>query len=192
LQKSAKRTLWELTAGQRARYAAAIGAMAVGTVFLLLVPYILRRAIDTLAAGTAGVVETLIPAAVAVVIAHALHGFFTYLRGRWAAAASEGIVRQIRHRLYKHIERLSCDYHDHSDTGDLVQRCSSDVETVRVFLASQVVEIAGVGLLVVVAIPLMLTQDLRMTFVSTCTFPVPVADRRHVLSQATRRIPSGG
>ena len=174
MQKSAKRTLWELTAGQRTRYAAAIGAMAVGTVFLLLVPYILQRALDTLVAGDAGVVETLIPAGIAVVIAHALHGFFTYLRGRWAAAASEGIVRQIRHRLYKHLERLPCDYHDHVDTGDLVQRCSSDVETVRVFLASQVVEITRVGLFVVVAIPIMLTQDVRMTLVSACVLPVLV------------------
>lgn len=174
MQKSARRTLWELTAGQRARYAAAMGAMAVGTVFLLLVPYVLQRALDMVATGEAGFVETLIPAGVAVVVAHALHGFFTYLRGRWAAEASEGIVRQLRHRLYKHLERLPCDYHDHADTGDLVQRCSSDVETVRVFLASQVVEIARVGLFVAVAIPVMLTQDLRMTLVSACVLPVLV------------------
>ncbi|HUG70449.1 MAG TPA: ABC transporter ATP-binding protein [Pirellulaceae bacterium] len=174
MQKSARRTLWELTAGQRARYAAAMGAMAVGTVFLLLVPYVLQRALDMVATGEAGFVETLIPAGVAVVVAHALHGFFTYLRGRWAAEASEGIVRQLRHRLYKHLERLPCDYHDHADTGDLVQRCSSDVETVRVFLASQVVEIARVGLFVAVAIPIMLTQDLRMTLVSACVLPVLV------------------
>ncbi|MDA1050653.1 MAG: ABC transporter ATP-binding protein [Planctomycetota bacterium] len=174
MQKSAKRTLWELTAGQRTRYAAAIGAMAVGTVFLLLVAYVLQRALDTLATGEASLADTLIPAGVAIVAAHALNGLFTYLRGRWAAQASEGIVRQLRHRLYEHLERLPCDYHDHVDTGDLVQRCSSDVETVRVFLASQVVEIARVGLFVVVAIPIMLMQDLRMTLVSACVLPVLV------------------
>lgn len=174
MQKSAKRTLWELTAGQRMRYAAAIGAMAVGTVFLLLVPYVLQRTLDKIGAGEAGLASTLIPAGIAIVVAHALHGFFTYLRGRWAAAASEGIVRQLRHRLYKHLERLSCDYHDHADTGDLVQRCSSDVETVRVFLASQVVEIARVGLFVAVAIPIMLTQDVMMTLASACVMPVMV------------------
>lgn len=174
MQKGARRTLWELTAGERARYAAAIGAMAVGTVFLLLVPYVLQRALDSLAAGDAGLRDALIPAGIAIVAAHALHGFFTYLRGRWAAAASEGIVRQLRHRLYEQLERLSCDYHDHADTGDLVQRCSSDVETVRVFLASQVVEIARVSLFVVVALPIMLVQDLRMTLVSTCILPVLV------------------
>jgi ATP-binding cassette, subfamily B, bacterial len=169
---SANRTLWSLTAGHRARYAAAIAAMAVGTVFLLLVPYVFKRTIDTLTVGEADLWATLIPAALAVVGFHTLHGFFTYLRGRWAAQASEGIVRGLRHRLYEHLEKLPCAYHDQADTGDLVQRCSSDVETVRVFLASQVVEIARASLFMAVAIPIMFTQDLGMSALSLALVPV--------------------
>lgn len=166
------RTLWSLTAGQRGRYAAAIGAMAIGTVFLLLVPYVLQQTLDALTSGTASLAETLIPAALCIVAFHAVHGFFTYVRGRWAAQASEGIVRRLRHELYSHLERLPCAYHDTADTGDLVQRCSSDVETVRVFMAAQIVEIARVLLFLVVAIPIMLSQDLRMT--GLCLAVVPV------------------
>ena len=65
-------------------------------------------------------------------------------------------------------------YHDQADTGDLVQRCSSDVETVRVFLASQVVEIARVSLFLIVAVPIMLVQDVRMTALSLGLIPVIV------------------
>ena len=82
---SAERTLWDLTSGQRVRYFAAIFAMAVGTVFLLFVPYVLKRALDALSAGDADLVATLLPAAAAVIGCNAIHGFFTYLRGRWAA-----------------------------------------------------------------------------------------------------------
>lgn len=167
-----RRTLWSLTAGQRARYAAAIAAMAVGTVFLLLVPYILKLSLDALASGQAGLTETLVPAALGIVGFNALHGFFTYLRGRWAAQASEGIVRNLRHQLYAHLELLPCAYHDHADTGDLVQRCSTDVETVRVFLAAQVVEIARVSLFLLIAIPIMFWQDTRMSLLALCLFPV--------------------
>ena len=152
----------------------AIAAMAVGTVFLLLVPFILKIALDALSRGDAGLWETLIPAALAIVGFNALHGFFTYIRGRWAAQASEGIVRQLRHRLYAHLERLPCEYHDQADTGDLVQRCSSDVETVRVFLAAQIVEIARVSLFLVVAIPIMLLHDLRMSLLSLSLVPLIV------------------
>jgi ATP-binding cassette subfamily B protein len=172
LPASTKRTLWSLTSGQRARYAVAILAMAIGTVFLLLVATILKHTLDALATGNAGLVKTLIPAALAIVGFHVIHGFFTYLRGRWAAQASEGIVRRLRHELYAHLERLPCAYHDQADTGDLVQRCSSDVETVRVFMAGQVVEIARVLLFLIIAIPIMLAQDLRMSLLSLALVPL--------------------
>jgi ATP-binding cassette subfamily B protein len=166
--------LWALTSGQRARYAAAIAAMAVGTVFLLLVPYILKNALDALSEGKASLRETLIPAALLIIGFNALHGFFTYLRGRLAAEASEGIARRMRHELYVQLERLPCAFHDQADTGDLVQRCSSDVETVRIFLAAQVVEIARVALLLIVAIPIMVTQSLRMSVLALSMIPVIV------------------
>ncbi len=167
-------TLWALTAGHRRRYVAAVAAMAIGTVFLLLVPYVLKQVLDDLSGGDATLAETLIPAAVAIVTFNALHGFFTYLRGRWAAEASEGIARRMRHQLFEQLERLPCTYHDKADTGDLVQRCSSDVETVRVFMSAQIIEIARVSLFLIVAIPIMLSQDLRMSALSLSLVPVIV------------------
>ena len=167
-------TLWALTAGHRGRYVAAVAAMAIGTVFLLLVPYVLKQMLDALSNGEATLSETLIPAAVAIVLFNALHGFFTYLRGRWAAEASEGIARRMRHQLFEQLERLPCTFHDKADTGDLVQRCSSDVETVRVFMSAQIVEIARVSLFLIVAIPIMLSQDLRMSSLSLSLVPVIV------------------
>lgn len=165
------KSLWTLTAGYRRRYAAAIAAMATGTIFLLLVPYVMKWALDELTAETATITGTLVPAGLLIVAFHVVHGGFTYLRGRWAAQASEGITRDLRHRLYAHLEQLPCSYLDRIETGDVVQRCSSDVETVRVFLAAQVVEIGRVSLFLLVAIPLMLAEDVRMTVVSLSVVP---------------------
>ena len=53
-------------------------------------------------------------------------GGFTYLRGRWASMASEAITRRLRNRLFSHLERLPAAFHDRSETGDLIQRCTSD------------------------------------------------------------------
>jgi ATP-binding cassette, subfamily B, bacterial len=169
-----RETLWALTAGERRRYAKAIAAMGVGTVFLLLVPYILKLALDALSRDQASLARAIVPAALAIVACDALHGWFTYLRGKWAAEASEGIVRRLRHELYAHLEQLPSAFHDRTDTGDLVQRCSSDVETVRVFLAAQVVEIARVAFFLAISIPIMLSQDLRMSVLSLAVFPLLV------------------
>ena len=168
-------SLWAITAGFRLRYLAAIISMAVGTLFLLLVPYILKTALDSLTQPETIVRNVLLPVAATVVGLNFLNGVFTYLRGRWSAQASEGIVQRLRNRLYSHMEKLPAKYFDESDTGDIVQRCSSDVETVRVFMASQVVEIAKVTLLLLVGIPIMFSQDFRMSLISLASFPILVS-----------------
>ncbi|HMB68353.1 MAG TPA: ABC transporter ATP-binding protein, partial [bacterium] len=152
------------------------------------VPLVTRTAIDgTLAQGSEGGMlsglfsgiaaghspaAALLAAAAAVVLLTAAAGSLLYLKGRWAASASEAIIRGVRNRLYAHLERLPCAFHDRADTGDVVQRCTSDVETIRVFLVGQVVEIGRTALLVLTVIPIMLSLDSRMTVVSLALFPV--------------------
>lgn len=165
-------SLWDVTEGFRLRYLAAIISMAIGTLFLLLVPYLLKTALDSLTQPETTIRNVLLPVAFMVVGLNLLNGIFTYLRGRWAAQASEGIVQRLRNRLYAHMEKLPAKYFDHSETGDIVQRCSSDVETIRVFMASQVVEIAKVSLLLLVGIPIMFAQDVRMSLISLGSFPI--------------------
>jgi len=172
VQTNAKRVLWKLTEGQRLRYASAIAAMGVGVTLLFGVAKVVQITLDRLVDGDHVAPRELILAGLIVFGLTAAHGACLYLRGRWAAIASEGLVRRLRHRLYEHLEKLPCTYHDGADTGDLVQRCSSDVETVRVFLAQQVVQIAYTGLLLLIAVPYLLAHSVTMTLVTFSLVPV--------------------
>jgi len=113
-------------------------------------------------------------AGAAVLLVTLAAGVVTYLRGRWAAQASESICRRLRDRLYDHSQHLPCRWHDETETGDLVQRCTSDVETLRMFYATQIVELARALMMIAVAIPIMLAMDTRMTLVATCLLPIIV------------------
>jgi ATP-binding cassette subfamily B protein len=152
------------------RYAGAIVAMAVGFLFFFTVPLVVREALDRLASEKAG--AWLWGAAGVVVGLTAIGCAFAYVRGRWSAIASEAIVRGLRDRLHAHLERLPCTYFDGAETGDVVQRCSTDVETIRVFLSLQVVEIARAVLILAIVVPIMLALDVRMALVSLVLFPV--------------------
>lgn len=191
--KAPNQDLWELTRGQRFRYSAAIAAMAVGIVTIYGAPLLASWAIDALLAeegstepswlaergasvGLESSLSRILWAAAAGILAlTAIGGAFHYLRGRWAAIASESITRDLRNRLYHHLEKLPCRYHDGADTGDLVQRATSDVETVRMFLSGQVVEIGRATILLVTVIPILLLLDVPMTLVSLALFPVIIA-----------------
>lgn len=183
-------TLWQLMHGQRLRYGVAIAAILVSTFFMYLQPLIARSVIDHVVedkeleapefvhravgylGGRSVLARNLWIAAVAVLAVTALSGLFSYFKGRWSAQASESICRKLRDRLYDHLQRLPCSYYDNAQTGDLVQRCTSDVSTVERFLSAQVVEIARGVILMAGVLPILLMLDVRMTLLSVVTVPV--------------------
>jgi ATP-binding cassette subfamily B protein len=105
-------------------------------------------------------------APVAMVALSLVSGLFSYLKGWQASLASDGIARRLKEELYDHLNHLPAAYHDRTDTGDLVQRCTSDVETARQFLATQVMEIGNAAILACAAFPLLLSLNAPMALVS--------------------------
>ena len=101
-----------------------------------------------------------------------LNGIVMFLRGKWTAQASESIAEKMRNRLYRHLQTLPYDYHVKAATGDLIQRCTSDVETVRRFLSGQVVEIFRAVFMLVIALVIMLRMNVKMTLVSMMLVPL--------------------
>ncbi len=188
-QATNKRNLWLITQGQRLRYAFAIAATAASNAFFLIAPLVGMYALDVVTeqdfdkgaavlVGVAGAFDNVDPfvayllaSAVAGVLLAALGAVFMYLRGRWAAIASEAIARRMREALFRRLHHLPARFFDESDTGDLVQRCSSDVETVRVFLSSQVIEIGRSVLLVATLMPILFWYDVRLAAFGLCLMP---------------------
>lgn len=178
--------LWQIMRGQRLRYGLALACLLVATVLTYGVPLVGSVTIDYAVAGKvadgstspllAGLLrllggpaflrENLWLAPVAMVALSVLAGVFSYLKGWQASLASDGIGRRLKNDLYDHLNHLPARYHDRADTGDLVQRCTSDVETTRQFLATQVMEIGNAAILAATALPLLLSLSAPMTFVS--------------------------
>lgn len=111
-----------------------------------------------------------IPALVLVGVTLA-NGVFVHLRQRATAQASEGIAKRMRDTLYTHLQNVPYDYHKHASTGDLVQRCTSDVETVRRFVSTQLLEVVRTVVMVGVALVIMLSLNVRMALISIVTVP---------------------
>ncbi|MCZ6501306.1 MAG: ABC transporter ATP-binding protein [Gammaproteobacteria bacterium] len=183
--------LWNLTKGYRLTFVIAIGSMAIGYVFMFGVPLVAKFSIDAILApqdmappdwlirlarsvstsDEPGMMAYLILAALATVGLTAVTGAFLYLRGRCASLAAEGIIRRLRDQIFNHLEHLPSSYHDKADTGDLVQRCTSDMETVRVFLSGQIIEINRAILMFVVVMPILFFMDVRMAWLSLAILP---------------------
>ncbi len=53
------------------------------------------------------------------------------------AKACEGSVERVRNRLFDHIQRLPYAWHNQNQTGDIIQRCTQDVELIKNFINDQ-------------------------------------------------------
>ena len=116
----------------------------------------------------------------------ALQGGFTFLSGRLAARTSEGIVRRLRNQLFDHIQRLSFTYHDHTPTGELIQRSTSDVDAVRRLFADQAIEAGRVVLLFVVNFTVIALLNLKLALLSVVAVPVVVASALYFFRRLTK------
>jgi ATP-binding cassette subfamily B protein len=186
------RGMWDLMAGDRIRYGAALGSLLVAAGLLYLVPLVPQAVMDVVFLGEAtrasavsrGVIDLLggtdavsaqpwrpIPLIAMIALSA---GVFTYGRQRWSAIASQNVAKRIRDQLQDRIQRLDMRAYDALDRGDLLQRCTSDVDTAQTFLSMQVVEVGRAFVMLAVAIPLMFALDVRMAVAAVWLLPVIV------------------
>ena len=107
--------------------------------------------------------------AVAIVKVVAQYGFrVTNVRG------SETLVKTMRDTLYRHIEHLPFQWHMQNHTGDIIQRCTSDIDTTRNFISEQLTNLIRIGIMLVLSVVFMLGMNVRLTLIAMVPLPVIV------------------
>lgn len=181
----------EFMKGTRLKYIGSILTVVVAVAVAFISPLLLSEIIDSVIGTTKplslpGPIQGWLDArggrdflvnnmwivALVLVGINVLNGLVMFLRGKWTAQASESIAEKMRNRLYRHLQTLPYDYHVKAATGDLIQRCTSDVETVRRFLSGQLVEIFRAVFMLVIALVIMLNMNVKMTLVSLMLVPI--------------------
>lgn len=109
--------------------------------------------------------------ALALILMNIVNGVFTFIKGRSSAIASENIARKLRNDLYRHLQHLPFAYHVKAQAGELIQRCTADVDTIRRFLAVQVMEVVNTVLMVVIAMSILLPRSVPITLYSLILVP---------------------
>ncbi len=162
----------------------------LGMVFNALSPQIIRLTVDSvlgtepvalpdwaisllrLAELRAEPLRALWIAAAAVAVAAALRAVCGYGQRVSLAKGSEGFVKGIRDALYAHIQRLPFEWHTAHQTGEMIQRCTSDVEVIRNFVCHQLVEVARTVFLVALYLSIMFSMNTRLSLIVLAFIPV--------------------
>ncbi|HRF95856.1 MAG TPA: ABC transporter ATP-binding protein, partial [Aggregatilineales bacterium] len=101
-----------------------------------------------------------------------MEGSFNFLRGRWAAYTAENVVWRIKNYVYDHLQRLTFGYHDRMQTGELLQRSTSDVDAVRRFYSEELVELGRIAILFSVNFLAIMTLNVSLALISVVILPL--------------------
>jgi ATP-binding cassette subfamily B protein len=136
----------------------------------LATPLLIGRAIDEgIGPRRLGVIFVVVGWLVGLAVARAM---FTFLQGYLAERASQGVAYDLRDALFERIERLSFSYYDRVQTGQLVTRLTSDVEQIRTFAGSGVVQLANAVVMLIGTTILLLYLDWQLALVALAIVPI--------------------
>ena len=186
--------LWQMMTDYRLPYLGAVAALAVSAIaktvtFLLLRYFVDHVMTESSASGPipAALNRTLIYVALGFVGLALVEGGFAYFSGRLAAYTAEGITRRLRNFLFDHIQRLSVSYHSTTPTGDLIERCTSDVDALRRFFNEQAIGVGRIVLLFIVNFIALLELNAELAWISIIAIPFVLVISVWFFKQVTKR-----
>ena len=183
--------VWRMMAGFRLAYLGATLSLAVSatakTCTFLLLGYFADSVMvhGVYFAGTLG--RTLGGIAAAFIGLAAIEGTSAFASGRLAAYTAEGITRRLRDFLFDHIQRLSVTYHSRTPTGDLIERVTSDVDSLRRFFSEEAIGIGRIVLLFAINWAAILGLNQTLGWASVMAIPVILVVSLWFFGQVTKR-----
>ena len=185
--------IWRFLKGSVWLFAVALVFSMLNTAFNAITPQIIRYAVDTVIGGQAASLpqwlapyfsvqkaqedpaNSLLAAAAAILAVAVLSGIFSYISRVGLAKVSETFVKSLRDQLFGHIQQLPYAWHNQHQTGEIIQRCTSDVDVIRNFVSNQMLEVFRTVFLVVLYLAIMFSMNGKISLIALAFIPVVAA-----------------
>ena len=182
--------LWRFMKGAKRYFLITVLAAGITALADMIQPQIIRAAIDCAISGEKGdfpafvmdfvnriggfsyLGENLWIMALGVVAVAAIQVVSQYAFRVYNTKASETLVKTMRDLLFSHIERLPFGWHMKNRTGDIIQRCTSDIDTMKNFLSEQLTSVFRILLLLVLSITFMMSMHPLLTLIALIPTPI--------------------
>jgi len=181
--------IWDFLAGSKLLFLGSILAAAVSSLADMLDPQIVRAAIDNAIGGKPSEFPTWVNdlvdriggfaylgqhlwiMAAAILAVALLRVAASYAATVVGTKASETLVKTMRDTLFGHIERLPFSWHMKNHTGDIIQRCTSDVDRVRRFVAEQLTSVLRITIYLILSLYFMFSMNARLAAIAVLPIP---------------------
>ncbi|UOO38419.1 ABC transporter ATP-binding protein [Oscillospiraceae bacterium CM] len=184
--------LTDFARGSKRYFAGAVAAAALSILFTFLMPQIVGFTVD----AVLGTKAVMLPAvfsgwydalggrgflrahflfcAAGVVLSALLAGLFNYISRMQAAKGTERFTKKLRDTLFTHVQYLPFSWHNANQTGDIIQRCTFDVDTAQRFVAQQLFEVVRTFILVTLALVIMFSMNASLALIALGFIPLVI------------------
>lgn len=184
-----RKLLWDFLKGSKLFFIISMLSAAVAALADMVSPQIIRMAVDNALGGKESNLSPLVMGivdrfggfaylgehiwimAAAILMVAAVKVVAQYCFRVYNTKGAETLTKTMRDRLFGHIERLPYAWHAKHRTGDIIQRCTSDIETMKRFVSEQMTSIFRILVLLVLSLSFMLSMNWKLTVIAM--LPVP-------------------
>ena len=179
--------------GSKRYFIISIVCISLVNLLSLLIPRVVSFVVDTLIigketelpkfvadfienmGGTIYLRENLYLIAIFLVVIGVLSAIFNYLYRYYNTKGAETLVETMRNDIFAHIGKLPFSWHTKNQTGDIIQRCTSDVDAVKQFVSTQLTEVFRTVLLVAFSLYFMFSISVKLALIALVLIPINVA-----------------
>ena len=201
MKKQTISLLWRFLKGAKRYFLITILAAGITALADMLQPQIIRAAVDCALGGEEGDFPAFVMElvdrvggftylgqhlwimAVAVLMVALVQVVSQYTFRVYNTKASETLVKTMRDQLFSHIQHLPFSWHMKNRTGDIIQRCTSDIDTTKNFLSEQLTAIFRIALLLILSITFMLSMHPLLTLIALIPTPIIIVYSFHFHNQ---------
>lgn len=185
--------VWEFLKGSRLYFCISIFGALMVNLFELITPQVIRTTIDSIigdnplslpafaeklvqkTGGTAYLREHLWIIGIVIALLALLAAVFRYINRLFNSRGAERFVKTMRDRLFSHIQRLPFSWHMKNQTGDIIQRCTSDVDMIKNFISEQLTTVFRIIMLITLSLVFMFSMNWKLAAVATVFIPIVVS-----------------
>ena len=163
--------------GAKRYFVTAIVASLFMTLLNSLTPQIFRFTIDAVLGSDEYpfLAENLWVMGILLIGTSLLSGACMFICRYHTAKAGENFAENMRNALFAHVQKIPMIWHDRNQTGDIIQRCTSDTEVIRNFVVKQLLEVFRTIFLVTVSFGMMVSMNRKLAFMVLLFVPIVVA-----------------
>lgn len=167
--------LWALFGKEKSLFVLIFLLIVADTLILLLVPYLIGKAVDIIAIGINNVDFIMVKRIIYILIfIYIIDSSISLIQGIWMASISQNIVKNIRKKFFDKLQKLPTAYFDSNLNGDIMSRLTNDIDNISTTISSSISTLMSSSISILGSLIMMIVLSPMLTIAGLITAPLVI------------------